>query len=99
VSSLALAASAPAYRRHRPKQTVLYAVVDEHYPRFLQSIEASGGHLPAFVRQEFEEYLKCGLLEHGFLQVNCDGCRHEHLVATFLIRRSDHTVASGARTR
>jgi hypothetical protein len=81
VSSLALAASAPAYRRHRPEQTVLYAVIAEHYPRFLQAIEASGGHLPAFMRQEFEAYLECGLLEHGFLRVKCDGCRHEHLVA------------------
>jgi hypothetical protein len=46
VSSLALAAATPAYRRHRPEQTVLYAVVAEHYPRFLQSKEASGGHEP-----------------------------------------------------
>jgi hypothetical protein len=27
------------------------------------------------VRQEFEDYLKCGLLQHGFLRVKCDGCR------------------------
>jgi ribosomal protein S27E len=96
VSSLALAASAPAYRRHRPEQTVLYAVIAEHYPRFLQSIEASGGHLPAFVRQEFKDYLKCGLLEHGFLRVKCDGCRHEHLVA-FSCKRRGFCPSCGAR--
>ena len=28
---------------------------------------------------EFDDYLKCGLLEYGFLRVKCDGCRHEHL--------------------
>ncbi|MDT8322336.1 MAG: transposase zinc-binding domain-containing protein [Xanthomonadales bacterium] len=33
------------------------------------------------MRQEFEEYLKCGRLEHGFLRVKCGGCRHEHLIA------------------
>ena len=27
------------------------------------------------MRQEFEDYLKCGLLQHGFLRVKCDGCR------------------------
>ena len=96
MSSFALASSAPAYRRHRPEQTVLYAIVTEHYPRFLQAIEASGGHLPAFVRQEFEEYLKCGLLEHGFLRVKCDGCRHEHLVA-FSCKRRGFCPSCGAR--
>ena len=37
--------------------------------------------LPAFVRAEFERYLRCGRLEHGFVRVKCTGCRHEHLVA------------------
>ena len=54
---------------------------------FMQEIERTGGHLPGFVRQEFEDYLKCGLLEHGFLRVKCDGCRHEHLVAFSCKRR------------
>lgn len=96
MSSLALAAATPAYRRHRPEQTALYAVIAHHYPRFLQSIEESGGHLPAFVRQEFEDYLKCGLLEHGFLRVKCDGCRHEHLVA-FSCKRRGFCPSCGAR--
>lgn len=64
--SVAVTATASAYRRHRPEQTTLFAIVAEHYPRFIEAIEASGGRLPAFVRQEFEDYLKCGLLEHGF---------------------------------
>jgi hypothetical protein len=68
-------AAAPAYHRHRPELTALYAIVAEHYPSFLQEIECSGGHLPRFIRQEFDDYLKCGLLEHGFLRVKCDGCR------------------------
>jgi hypothetical protein len=59
-------AVAPAYHRHRPEQTALYAIVAEHYPRFVQEIECADGYLPGFVRQEFEDYLKCGLLEHGF---------------------------------
>jgi hypothetical protein len=74
-------ATAPACHRHRPELTALCAIVAEHYPRFLQEIERSGGHLPRFVRQEFDDYLKCGLLEHGFLRVKCDGCMHEHLGA------------------
>jgi ribosomal protein S27E len=76
-------AVAPAYHRHR----ALYAIVAEYYPRFVHEIERAGGHLPQFVRQEFEDYLKCGLLEHGFLRVKYDGCRHEHLVACSCKRR------------
>jgi len=77
-------AAPPTYQRHRPERTVLYSIISEHYPRFVQEIERSGGHLPQFVRQEFDEYLKCGLLEHG--------------ISTFLIRRTGFTVASGVKT-
>jgi len=38
-------------------------------------------YLPKYVRSEFEGYLKCGLLEYGFLRVRCEYCHHEHLVA------------------
>lgn len=89
-------ATPPTYRRHRPERSALYAIIAEHYPRFLRKIETSGGHLPQFVRQEFDEYLKCGLLEHGFLRVKCDGCRHEHLVA-FSCKRRGFCPSCGAR--
>jgi ribosomal protein S27E len=89
-------AVAPAYHRHRPEQTALYAIVAKHYPRFVQEIERAGGYLPGFVRQEFEDYLKCGLLEHGFLRVKCDGCRHEHLVA-FSCKRRGFCPSCGAQ--
>ena len=89
-------AAASAYHRHRPEQTALYAIVAEHYPRFVQEIERSGGYLPKFVRQEFDDFLKCGLLEHGFLRVKCDGCRHEHLVA-FSCKRRGFCPSCGAR--
>jgi ribosomal protein S27E len=88
--------AAPAYHRHRPKQTALYAIIAEHYSGFVQEIECSGGCLPKFVRQEFEDYLKCGLLEHGFLRIKCDGCRHEHLVA-FSCKRRGFCPSCGAR--
>ena len=51
-------AATPAYQRHRPEQTALFSIVAEHYPRFVQEIERAGGHLPGFVRQEFEDYLQ-----------------------------------------
>ena len=58
--------SAFGYHRHRPEQTLLYQLVEQHFPAFVSALEANGGNLPTFVRQEFDDYLKCGLLEHGW---------------------------------
>jgi ribosomal protein S27E len=96
VSSLPSARRPIAYRRHRPEQTVLYQLIERYYPAFLAAIESGGGALPFFVRREFEDYLECGLLEHGFLRVKCDGCRHEHLVA-FSCKRRGFCPSCGAR--
>ncbi len=57
----------PAAAQHRPEQTLLYRLVEQHYPAFLVVREVAGRPPPAYVQQEFESYLKCGRLEHGFL--------------------------------
>ena len=66
------------YERHRPEQTPLYALIDEHFPRFLERLEAEGASLPQFVKEEFEASLKCGRLEYEFLRVKCEACRNDH---------------------
>ena len=50
--------------RHEPEKTVLYQVVREHLPGFLQSIEAdcSRSPLPRFVVRELRAILERGLL-------------------------------------
>ena len=73
--------AAPAYVRHRPEDTVLYAVVEEHADAFFARLGEQGASLPAFVHEKFERYLLCGRLEAGFVRVVCTGCQHEHLVA------------------
>ncbi|EAR22701.1 putative transposase [Nitrococcus mobilis Nb-231] len=52
--------------------------------------------LPGYVGQEFEEYLKCGRLEHGFLRVRCDSCHAEHLAA-FSCKKRGFCPSCGAR--
>jgi hypothetical protein len=71
----------PGYARHRPEETLLYQLVGQHYPAFLVAREAVGRPLPMYVQEEFEAYLKCGLLEWGFLRVRCEDCHAEKLVA------------------
>jgi len=53
------------YERHRPEQTLLYQLVQEYYPAFKAHLEAQSSGLPRYVEKEFEDYLKCGRLEHG----------------------------------
>jgi Transposase zinc-binding domain len=66
--------------RHRPESTVLYQTVAEHWPAFLERAEGHGG-LPRFVVKEFEQYLRCGLLEHGCLHLVCRDCGYSEIVA------------------
>ena len=54
----------PGYTPRSVKETVLYRTVAEHYPVFLERT-GEVGTLPAFVRREFESFLKCGVMEDG----------------------------------
>ena len=57
---------------------------------------AQGKALPSYVRQEFEDYLKGGRLEPGFLRVRCDTSHAEHLVV-FSCKRRGFCLSCGAR--
>lgn len=35
------------YQRHRPEHTLLYQIVEQHYPAFTAHLAAQGGELPA----------------------------------------------------
>jgi hypothetical protein len=41
----------------------------------------TGSGLPDFVREEFDAFLECGILAHGFLRLRCADCAPEKLVA------------------
>jgi ribosomal protein S27E len=86
----------PPYKRHRPEQTLLYQIIERHYPEFRDVMAMQGKSLPQHVQQEFADYLKCGRLEHGFLRVQCSECHHEHLVA-FSCKRRGFCPSCGAR--
>ena len=72
---------AAVYGRHRPERTLLYQLVGDYYPALKAQLAAQGSALPGYVEREFDEYLKCGRLEHGFLRIQCESCHAEHLVA------------------
>ena len=71
------------YQRREPEKTLLHRIVREHLATFLADAAERypSGDIPAFIRAEFERYLRCGILCHGFARVRCPTCRDELLVA------------------
>src|SRR3990172_8290598 len=71
------------YQRRQPEQTVLSRTIAAHLPAFLARTpgEDGTGGWPAFVRREFEAYLRCGILAHGLLRVRCERCGDTTVVA------------------
>lgn len=53
-----------------PDETLLYQLIEEHWPTFLERAEQAGGS-PDFIVEEFEVYLRCGILEHGLAHFAC----------------------------
>ncbi len=84
------------YERHRPEQTLLYRLVEQHYPTFKATLESQGQSLPLYIQQAFEAFLACGRLEYGFLRVRCEDCHHERLVA-FSCKKRGFCPSCGAR--
>ena len=35
------------YERHRPEQTLLYQLIEKHYPALVEQLECQGKNLPA----------------------------------------------------
>jgi hypothetical protein len=86
----------PRHERHKPENTLLYQIVEKYWPVFRDELNTQGKSLPFFVANEFDEYLKCGMLEHGFLRVRCSPCHDEKLVA-FSCKKRGICPSCGAR--
>jgi hypothetical protein len=86
-----------AYKRRQPENSVLYKIVQENLETFLHVAEQECGRpLPDFVEKEFREYLKCGILAHGFIRAQCESCKSERLVA-FSCKRRGFCPSCGGR--
>ena len=98
-SPAAQAGQCAHYERRRPEATVLYQRVQEQAESFFAQVEAeTGAGLPEFVKNEFEAFLQCGILAHGFLRVRGAECAHEKLVA-FSCKKRGFCPSCGSRRR
>ncbi len=75
----------------------MYRLVQQHASTFIAHAEdAAGADLPQFVRDEFDAFLECGILAHGFLRLRCGDCGHDKRVA-FSRRRRGFCPSRAAR--
>jgi len=83
-----MAPAVATYAPRDPSSTVLYHVIAEHLETLLASLDADpdATGLPAYVQREFYDYLRCGILAHGFLRLGCDTC-HKDLLRPFSCKR------------
>ena len=80
------------YERHRPEQTRLYRLVQQHAATFFaQAEDAAGADLPQFVKDELDAFLECSLL-----RLHCGDCVHDKVVA-FSCKRRGFCPSCGAR--
>jgi hypothetical protein len=71
--------------------------VQENVETFFAQVETeTGSGLPDFVKDEFDAFLECGILAHGFLRLSCIDCAHEKLVA-FSCKRRGFCPSCGGR--
>jgi len=89
-------ASARAYERRRPHETVLHTVVREQLETFLARAGERDRPVPRFVERELRAYLECGVLAHGFLRLHCDECHLDRLVP-FSCKRRGFCPSCGGR--
>jgi hypothetical protein len=89
-------AIASSHARHVPERTLLCALAQAHYPDFIARLEKEDRTLPAYAREEFEAFLRCGVLGHGLLRVVWEQYQAERLVA-FSCKKRGFCPSSGAR--
>ena len=91
------AAQVRDYKRRTPEKTPLYNIILNHLDSFVAARQMEGRPLPDYVVEEFESYLKCGILAHGFLRLKCDGCDEEKVVAFSCKKRGFCPSCAGKR--
>jgi hypothetical protein len=85
------------YQRHQPEKTLLYRTIETYWPHFIVEQAKVGKKLPLFIHQEFDDYLKCGIPEFGFVRTYCYQCQYSGLVAFSCKRRGFCPSCSGRR--
>ena len=78
---------------------MLYGAVRDEWPvvRALARQGNAEGGLPAFIEQAAAQFLRCGILQHGFVRAVCDRCKQSIAVAFSCKQRGICNSCDGKR--
>jgi hypothetical protein len=68
------------YERQTPETSLMYRVVARQWPRIVADYNAHGVTIPSYVSAEVERFLRCGILQYGFLLLRCPACDAEKVI-------------------
>jgi hypothetical protein len=75
----------------------VYRLVLQHAAGLIVHAEAiMGAELPRFIKDEFNDFLECGIQVRGFLRLRSRGCWHDKLLS-FRCKRFGFCYSCGAR--
>jgi hypothetical protein len=78
---MCLSQSKLQHDRRKPEETRLYQIISQHWQTFLLERAEEGRDVPKYIVDEFEAYLRCGILAYGFGRLYCPNCDTECAVA------------------
>ncbi|MEZ4225754.1 MAG: transposase zinc-binding domain-containing protein [Polyangiaceae bacterium] len=88
----------PSYERRRPEATALHQVVrDNLRTLYAAAEEGFASPVPAFVKDELEGFVDCGVLARGFAVLACPDCREQKVVGFSCKGRGFCTSCGGRR--
>lgn len=80
LTSSVTASIQPNSSLRNPQFSALHKIIKNNFFSFIEEKERKGKNLPLHVQKEFKRYLTCGILDHGFLRLQCPLCKNEKFV-------------------
>jgi hypothetical protein len=72
--------SKAVYKPRRPEKTVFFQVIKKYYKTWVKKSEKDNKKIPFYVHREFQGFIKCGILAHGFACAHCNACHNDFLI-------------------
>ena len=86
------------YKRREPEKTLLYSALASGIESWLavRKDDTSKTPLPEFVEKEFRGFLRCGLVQYGFVFLECPGC-NAHVPVAYSCKLRGFCPSCGAK--
>jgi hypothetical protein len=92
-----MGAEAVKFERRTPERGILFKVISDHLERYFETQAEEGIQYPGFIKQTFSAYLRCGILDYGFVRTYCHHCGASEIVSFSCKRRGFCPSCHGKR--